>query len=72
MSDREKMVHCLIELGWSKAELARRLGLHSNTVSQWGDDVPGYALAYLDLAVAVVSFSRERIEWARSTDGRRR
>lgn len=38
-------------LGWSKAELSRRLGLDVSTVSRWRDDVPVYAMAYLGLAV---------------------
>ena len=46
-------------LGWSKAELARRLGLHPNTISHWGDEAPGYALAYLRLAVRVREVAKE-------------
>lgn len=38
-------------LGWSKAELARRLGVHANTVLGWKGEAPDYALAYLRLAV---------------------
>lgn len=41
----------LVLLGWSKAELARRLGLHVNAVSRWGGVWPRYAEAYLELAV---------------------
>lgn len=41
----------LKQLGWTKAELARRLGLQRTTVSGWGNDAPQYALAYLDLAL---------------------
>jgi DNA-binding XRE family transcriptional regulator len=38
--------------GITKAELARRLGLNSRTVSAWGEEVPRYALAYLELLIA--------------------
>lgn len=39
-------------LGWSQAELARRLGVHVNTVSAWTKgSPPRYATAYLELAV---------------------
>ncbi len=41
----------LKDLRWSKAELARRLGVHANTVLGWKDGAPDYALAYLRLAV---------------------
>lgn len=44
--------------GLSRAALARRLGLHVNTVSNWGDEAPEYALAYLRLLVRV----RELVE----------
>lgn len=49
-------------LGWSKARLARRLGVHANTVSAWGGEAPGYALAYLRLAVRVLELSQEEFE----------
>ena len=38
--------------GLSKRELARRLGMHTNTVSRW-TELPGYARAYLTLYVAI-------------------
>lgn len=43
----------LSELGWSGAELARRLGVSYKTVSNWRTSgrVPEYALAYLRLKV---------------------
>lgn len=43
-------------LGWSKRDLAERIGVHPNTVSQWAQEhreVPGPAAAYLTLAVRV-------------------
>lgn len=49
----------LDELGWSKARLARKLGVHVNTVTKWGDEPPEYARAYLE---AVVSKKRLRDE----------
>ena len=42
----------LDELGWSKLELSRRLGIHRNTVYQW-DKAPLYAMAYLRLMAGV-------------------
>ena len=38
--------------GITKAELSRRLGLHSSTVSGWKLDPPRYAEAYLYLLIA--------------------
>lgn len=41
-------------LGWSQAELARRVDVHPNTVSGWSTgrtNVPGPVRAYLELAV---------------------
>lgn len=38
-------------LGWSKAELARRLGVWPSTVTDWGENPPRYVRAYLDLAL---------------------
>lgn len=44
----------LDELGWSQAELSRRLGVHENTVIQWKAlGMPEYAQAYLRLAIDV-------------------
>ena len=36
----------LEEMGWSRAELARRLGVDRNTVAKWRESVPGYVCAY--------------------------
>lgn len=37
--------------GLTKAALARILKLNIRTVSHWGDDPPGYAVAYLELLI---------------------
>ncbi len=42
----------LDDLGWTKAEFSRRLGLHQNTVYDW-EEVPQYAVAYLELRVGI-------------------
>ena len=34
---------------FSKAELARRLGVSPETVTRWGDNLPQYAIAYITL-----------------------
>jgi len=52
----------LTELGWSKKDLANRLGLHENTVYNWSDcesfeDAPQYAMAYLRVVVEVKRFA---------------
>lgn len=59
-------------LGWSKAEFGRRLGLSSNTVSEWGDDLPQYAEAYLSACERLHMFVLEGVEFFRPTDGRRK
>ena len=46
----------LKELGWSGAELGRRVDVHEKTVSKWRNghrDVPGPVAVYLNLALAV-------------------
>lgn len=40
----------LDRLGWSKAELCRRLGLHRNTPSRWSE-VPRYVAEYLRVSL---------------------
>ena len=43
----------LDELGWSQAELARRLGLEAHAVTRWKQRgrAPMYSIAYLDLVL---------------------
>lgn len=43
----------LSEAKMTRAELARRLKIHPNTVTRWGNEAPGYAVAYLDLLIGV-------------------
>lgn len=46
----------LMASGLSKASLGRKLDVHPNSISRWGSgqvEVPGPALAYLRLYVAV-------------------
>jgi len=43
-----KLEQILNELGWSKAELARRVNIHPGTISRW-KEVPGPVAAYLSL-----------------------
>lgn len=42
----------LLRVGLKKAQLARDLGLNPNTVSDWKDKPPRYAIAYLELLIA--------------------
>lgn len=53
----EEFLEGLKALGWSKAELARRLGIHPNSVSKW-DRPPQYAMAYVRLALEVRAFCK--------------
>lgn len=50
----QQLREALSELGWSQRELARRLRVHQNTVTQWmRGEAPGYAEAYVMLALSV-------------------
>ena len=48
----------LAETGLSKAELARRMGIHPSSVSHW-DTPPKYAMTYLELLAKVKRLCRE-------------
>lgn len=50
----QQLTDALTTLGWTQAELARRLGLHVNTVSAWATgktEIPVYAAEYLRVMV---------------------
>jgi len=47
-----ELTECLEKLKWSKAELARRLGVDPHTISRWRK-IPGYAEAYVLLMMKV-------------------
>jgi len=46
----------LVRVGMRKSELARRLGVHRNTVSAWGEKAPEYAMAYLRALVELMRY----------------
>ena len=53
---RRDLTDALHALGWYGKDLARRLGTSPITVSSWRTGrrpVPGYALAYLELATGI-------------------
>ncbi len=55
---RQRLTTALFVLGWHGTDLARRLELNPATVSSWRTGrrrVPGYALAYLELAVKLTN-----------------
>ena len=52
----------LAELGWSKSDLASRLGRHRNAVAAWGDEPPVYVTEYLRLALRVQRLAKELAE----------
>lgn len=60
--DNCDLLSSLKALGMSRAQLARELGIHPNTVSKWTPQtVPGYARAYLQC-------KRERVRDRREHD----
>lgn len=45
-------------LGWSKAELARRMDVHPNTVTSWTEQMPGPVREFLRLKVSLKKLSQ--------------
>lgn len=58
----DEVYAALDELGWSQAELARRLGLEAHAVTRWKqrDRAPMYAIAYLD-QILIAKDIRDRL-----------
>ena len=60
---RRYLTTALQALGWHGKDLAERLDLNPITVSSWRTGrrpVPGYAIAYLDLALGVTAALKKR------------
>jgi len=55
----EEFHAALTELGWSRAELCRRLGLHRNTPRRWSEEVPKYVAEYLDVKLRLHGLAKE-------------
>ncbi len=49
--------NALDRLGWSKKDLADKLGISRVAVSKWADSPPSYAIAYLELALKIKDLS---------------
>ena len=62
MADSAPELDPLEELGWTKRDLAKRMGLHENTVYAWGDVRPVYASRFLAVMIKVRRFSDEVLE----------
>jgi len=45
------MVDLFQQAGITKAEYARRANIQPGTISSWKGNVPGYAVAYLELLI---------------------
>ena len=58
-------------LGWSQAELARRLGIHQNTITKWRNEPPKYAAEYLKVCVMAKRMADE-LQAHLARDGYRR
>lgn len=54
----------LKNLGWTKAELCRRLGLSKDAPRRWIEGPPKYVVAYLDLALSLKVLA-EKVERGR-------
>lgn len=58
--DHKQFRAALKRLGWSHAELARRVDVHANTVSRWlapGGQIPGPAIAYVALSIQILDWA---------------
>ena len=54
-----EMVAALKRLGWSQAELGRRLGVKASSVTRWAQtEAPGYVVEYL----RVMELARQILE----------
>lgn len=52
MSEREQGLEALLaRAGITKAELGRRIGISSYSVSKWKTAAPRYAMAYLEILI---------------------
>lgn len=57
-----KLLEALSELGWSRDELARRLGVPTKEVDTWNGEMPASAHAYLALALEMKRISKRIAE----------
>ena len=52
----------LHSIGWKQSDLARRLGLHRNTITAWGaDGPPAWAAEYLAAMLAIAELHQRFI-----------
>lgn len=61
----QDLKHVLNGLGWSQARLAKTLDVDIATVSRWANGhlpIPQYAVAYLELAMKVKTFSEDCLQ----------
>jgi transcriptional regulator with XRE-family HTH domain len=56
--DLEMALH---RYGLTRRELAKRLGLNPTTVSHWKEDVPQYAVAYLEKIGEIEAFKNRML-----------
>ena len=60
----QEFAQALARLGWSQAEISRRLGVHQNTSSRWHlAGPPGYVAEYLrvmELASRIMEAPHDR------------
>jgi len=51
----------LAQSGISKAQLSRILGIDPTTISRWNNTPPRYAIAYLELYIAVNNLYKQML-----------